>query len=562
MLRSVREQLLTVGVEVASISDANLDPVIERSWRRTVSSGDVVPDAHPKFRLDDVRQSSPERLMKASGEVFSRWHSSLVGQPVSILLSDPAGRIIARQTEESSVLRRLDRAYASEGYDFSESSIGTNGLGTALEERNAILINGAEHFSDALSGLTCAGMSIRHPGTGRLLGSIALAAPERAAHPMMLAIVKQVASELESAIANQGIPEHIRAMLALFLGTSPTKTVLALSRDGVYSTTGGLSLLSAETHVKVWEHLQSLDWSSNSIQPVTIGYSTGTARRLYDAREDTVYGIELDNRTLVSGHSNNWHAQRIAELNEATDLSATIAVTGPNGVGKVHLTREWLSQRHGVTPTVVSHATDQDADRLQRELASGSSIILSEPELRFERAEGSELLNLFRHQNRPGRGHLIITTSDSAMPRMLEKRSGLRIPNIALQPLMGDVDRITEIVAEYGEREGLVLSAAATQALLRWNWPGNVRELTSLLTHLKRTHGGNVVDAEALPAEMRMRARSLYGLAASEYRSIEEALERTGGNRSRAAELLGIGRTTLYRKMREYGIGATQRLAE
>ncbi len=61
--------------------------------------------------------------------------------------------------------------------DFSEESIGTNGLGTPMQEGSAVFVRGAAHFNEALESLACAGVGIRHPVTGRVIGSLSLAAP-------------------------------------------------------------------------------------------------------------------------------------------------------------------------------------------------------------------------------------------------------------------------------------------------------------------------------------------------------------------------------------------------
>jgi transcriptional regulator of acetoin/glycerol metabolism len=100
------------------------------------------------------------------------------------------------------------------------------------------------------------------------------------------------------------------------------------------------------------------------------------------------------------------------------------------------------------------------------------------------------------------------------------------------------------------------------------SWPGNVRELFSVLeSALIRAHGGNRIEAQHLSAEIREGERqgedgSGGGLEryvppaspSKERETILAALDEAGGVRSRAARILGMGRTTLWRKMREYGI--------
>jgi len=100
----------------------------------------------------------------------------------------------------------------------------------------------------------------------------------------------------------------------------------------------------------------------------------------------------------------------------------------------------------------------------------------------------------------------------------------------------------------------VTLSPALLQALSRWDWPGGASELRVLIAAMVAYRPvGTVLDIDLLPVEMRTRARQLRGIAASEYRAIDAALREADGNRSRAAEILGIGRTTLYRKLRAYG---------
>ncbi len=107
------------------------------------------------------------------------------------------------------------------------------------------------------------------------------------------------------------------------------------------------------------------------------------------------------------------------------------------------------------------------------------------------------------------------------------------------------------------------------QALLRdYGFPGNVRELESIIAHAVIMADGNLIRAEDLPDHVRRNVRprlALPNLAADSIASLTEmeaqlirgALERLNGNQTEAAKRLGVSRSTLWRKMKEYGIPAS-----
>jgi len=105
--------------------------------------------------------------------------------------------------------------------------------------------------------------------------------------------------------------------------------------------------------------------------------------------------------------------------------------------------------------------------------------------------------------------------------------------------------------------------------LLRWmqghDWPGNVRELRNLCRYLSaRAWGKRRVEVDDLPHELLESCRSFLRGTPQDPLEVEKsdfersqilkALQRTGGNITRAAELLGMGRNRLARKIREHGI--------
>ncbi len=111
--------------------------------------------------------------------------------------------------------------------------------------------------------------------------------------------------------------------------------------------------------------------------------------------------------------------------------------------------------------------------------------------------------------------------------------------------------------AGFGEAP-LRCGGEAMNCLLNHPWPGNVRELKAIIDHAVIYRRGDVIRCVDLPEEIAC-GPGTRRLASAEHDGrarILAALERTGGNCSRAAELLGISRTTLYRHMARLGITA------
>ncbi|MCS6970771.1 MAG: sigma 54-interacting transcriptional regulator [Planctomycetota bacterium] len=103
------------------------------------------------------------------------------------------------------------------------------------------------------------------------------------------------------------------------------------------------------------------------------------------------------------------------------------------------------------------------------------------------------------------------------------------------------------------------ISEAALAALARHRFPGNVRELENLIERAFVLCGEGPIDVPHLPEEIAALAEAAAPLASdplslAEARALREALRRHGGDRTATARELGIHRTTLYRKLRRYGL--------
>jgi DNA-binding NtrC family response regulator len=97
---------------------------------------------------------------------------------------------------------------------------------------------------------------------------------------------------------------------------------------------------------------------------------------------------------------------------------------------------------------------------------------------------------------------------------------------------------------------------AAMDLLVRYDWPGNVRELANAVERALVVGKGPLVAAEDLPMRLNEKTGPPAGdsLADVEKAQIRVILERTGGNITRAAEILQIDRVTLYNKIKKYGL--------
>jgi DNA-binding NtrC family response regulator len=137
----------------------------------------------------------------------------------------------------------------------------------------------------------------------------------------------------------------------------------------------------------------------------------------------------------------------------------------------------------------------------------------------------------------------------------------LRTQVVTLPPLRGrpeDIAGIAEalIHRHASGRTGPRIVPSALRILMHYPWPGNVRELEALVIRLLaggRTHDITPLDLAELGSG-RPLGRTLGNLEALERDAIVRALRDADANKTRAAQELGMSRSTLYRKIAYYGI--------
>jgi DNA-binding NtrC family response regulator len=119
---------------------------------------------------------------------------------------------------------------------------------------------------------------------------------------------------------------------------------------------------------------------------------------------------------------------------------------------------------------------------------------------------------------------------------------------------------VQEILSGLGgscDADTLTLDAEVFDLFMQYPWPGNIRELCNCLYYASAISTGTSITLDDLPGTMiqpRKPVADLTSLEASEHGTILKELEKAGFNISKAASALGISRSTLYQKIKKYGI--------
>jgi DNA-binding NtrC family response regulator len=143
----------------------------------------------------------------------------------------------------------------------------------------------------------------------------------------------------------------------------------------------------------------------------------------------------------------------------------------------------------------------------------------------------------------------------------------LNVLTLRVPPLRERKQDIPVLVGHFLERINRAsgfersISDEALRALLEYDWPGNVRELENCLERTCTINTTNLIELRHLPTPVLAQpntqptpgSNGISTLAELEKRAILSTLQSTHGDKLKAADLLGIGKTTLYRKLKEYG---------
>jgi sigma-54 dependent transcriptional regulator, acetoin dehydrogenase operon transcriptional activator AcoR len=558
----------------------------------------------PADRVDLSYLGEPELdtpLTRSALPVLRQLRENLEGQPISIILTDPTGLVLARMRAHVDLDRHLDSVRLAPGFSYAERFVGTNGIGTALEGGRAAHVFGHEHYAENLEDLACAGVPIRHPISGSTVGLIDLTCWRKDADPLLIALSRTTADQItqslltDSSTREIGLLREYRRALRHSSGI-----VLAISNDLVMTNDQARQLLDpADQTVLVAQAAEALA----SRHPVTadIDLPSGASARLHcrpvHSEDQSAGGIvhvrltepavrqpagpagrrDARSRPIraamalpgLVGSGSLWR-RPCQEAEAARESAEWLAVEGEPGSGKLALLRALHQRRDPAGHFRVLDAADAGGQdwlaEVRRELFEAEGDLVIRHVARLAPKQQRALSAALAEAKANGRQRVLwvaVTLSErggAGLAALLRSFPG----TVEVPPLRHHIEDLHELVpfflARLGHHGRLSCSPEAMQLLLRSSWPGNVEQLWQVLQGVVRHRRSGLIQPQDLPPECWAVSRRLLSpLESMERDAITEGLLQARGNKAKVAQELGMSRATIYRKIHEYGIAAPAR---
>jgi DNA-binding CsgD family transcriptional regulator len=249
-LRNALDELRSTGRTSAAVR-----PEIAASWQRSIAV-DLQPD-----RLEvpfEPEADADDRLERAARPVLDRLAEDLESTTMGVVLSDRHGRVVDRFVLDRTLRAHLDRILLAPGFSYHEGRIGTNAIGTALEQRAPSMVVGSEHFADALTQVACAAAPIFDPTAGSILGAIDLTCSVEGSHSLMLAVARRSAHAIEHRLVSAN-PGADRVLLETFLRArrGARGALVALNGHAIYTNAPAVKLVHDIDRVLLWDLVSS-----------------------------------------------------------------------------------------------------------------------------------------------------------------------------------------------------------------------------------------------------------------------------------------------------------------
>jgi transcriptional regulator of acetoin/glycerol metabolism len=580
-LAQTRERFLTAE----TVDPHQVRDTILASWWRS-RRWNVAADHIDLAYTGDPDLDTP--LTRSAMPVLRHLREHLEGQPISVILTDAAGVVLTRLGAEHQLDRHLDSVKLAPGFSYAEESVGTNGIGTALEGGRPMHVFGHEHYAENLEDLACAGVPIRHPISGKTLGAVDLTCWRKDADPLLITLAKTTADQITQALLTDSnarefelLQEYLRAC------RHSAGIVLALNHDVVMMNEYARQALDpGDQVVLLGQAAETL--ASRHSAAVEIELPTGARARLYSRPlrgEDRLAGgvvhVKLIDSSARPGTQASPQTRMVLpglvgsgplwlrgchQVEDVHDSGEWLALEGEPGAGKLAVLRAVHQRRNPAGRFHVldgADAADQDWQATaRRELLDGSGCLV----IRHVDRLGPRRLRALSaalQETRAAGGQdtlwVAVTLTHGSVKGDLAELLRFFPSTVELPPLRHHIEDLHDLVpfllAKLNQHPRLTCSPEAMQILLRSSWPGNTEQLWQVLRRVVQHRRTGTIRAADLPPECWTVSRRLLSpLESMERDAIVQSLLDSGGNKVKAAGSLGMSRATIYRKIHEYGI--------
>ncbi len=588
-LAQTRERFLTrEPVEPHQVRD----PILASWWRSR--DWNVPADRIELSYIRDPDLDTP--LTRSALPVLRHLRENVDGQPISVILTDAAGVVLARLTADSDLERHLDGVKLAPGFSYAEELVGTNGIGTALEGGQPAHVFGHEHYAENLEDLACAGVPIHHPITGKVIGAVDLTCWRKDADPLLVALVKTTADQITQALLTDTSAQELELLQEYLRACRRTNgIVLALNDDVVMMNDHARQVLDpGDQAVLLGQAGEAL--SAGRGGAVEVELPTGITARMYCRPTPSAAAGDRSPRRSAGGvvhvklieparrpNAEAAHPARMylpglvgsgalwlrgcQQAQEVYEAGEWLVLEGEPGVGKLALLRAMHQRRNPAGRFCVLDAVEATSGdwlvRAREALleAEGDVVIRHVDRLtaRQARVLASALQEARAAEPQDARWVAVTLIQGSSTGANLTELLRSFPRTVALPPLRHHIEDLPELVrfflGKLNQHGRLSCSPEAMQLLARSSWPGNTEQLWQVMRRVvQRRRVGSILPVDLPPECWTVSRRLLSPLEAMERDAIVQALMDSEGNKVKAAESLGMSRATIYRKIHEYGI--------
>jgi len=614
---SVSEKVWKRFVQEGILDSSRLSKRISESWYRC-RNGSVNPFSGEGREIlqgesFDRKIKKNERLLDITLSHVERLSPFLKDTQMIALLIDPDGYVLSMNGADR-IMQYARGINFVEGVRWTEEEVGTNAIGTALHAREPISVIGTEHYSLASHNWSCFASPIRDEN-GQLLGVLDISSPVDQNHLNMLAIVTSVAYAVEHEWSRRRQQDELELLRhSLELAETNQPAVIANQNGQVVYANKYVRQMIPQWSCIHRHALKQLGYLEQKLFPI---YSTshgtliGHCIYLMQAASISRPSISFSAKPVrFRGEAGTSQAFQgvLKEIERTSKTNVNVFIRGESGSGKELIAQAihdnsankdgpFVAVNCGAIPNELIESelfgyaegaftgSRRHGYKGKLEQANGGTLFLDEIG-EIPHAMQVALLRVLQERKVTPVGSnvevpiniRVISATHRDISQLVKEGKfredlfyRLHVYPIYVPPLRERKEDIPHLIRYYCQKNNWDMQIAPDimRQLTEYDWPGNIRELFNTL---ERMH--ILSDEEEIPFLLQQllsdRTRVANQLPSAdtcqqtapvltyrenlEKQSIIQALQKSNGSASMAANLLGIPRSTFYRKLRKFNL--------